>query len=60
MGVEDIPLPDGGPIDNVWNWYVDTTYTVQESLRGELQPGDTVTVQEHLDTETATPYSQNG
>lgn len=57
MGVEDIPLPDGGTIDML-EWYVDTTYTVQESLRGELQPGDTVTVQEHLDTETATPYSQ--
>lgn len=57
MGVEDIPLPDGGTIDML-EWYVDTTYTVQESLRGQLQPGDTVTVQEHLDTETATPYSK--
>ena len=30
---------DGGE-----SWYVDSTYTVQESLRGDLQPGDTVTV----------------
>ncbi|MGN0564438.1 MAG: hypothetical protein ACI4LH_06825, partial [Candidatus Heritagella sp.] len=38
-------------------WYVDTTYTVEESLSGDLQPGDMITVQEHLESETASPYS---
>ena len=27
-------------------WYVDTTYVVQESLRGDLQPGKSVTLRE--------------
>lgn len=27
-------------------WYVDTTYVVQESLRGDLQPGESVTLRE--------------
>lgn len=56
MGVEDVPLPDGTTID-ILEWYVDTTYTVEESLSGDLQPGDTITVQEHLESETASPYS---
>ncbi len=39
-------------------WYVTTTYTVQESLRGDLQPGETVSLCEPLDSETASPYSR--
>ena len=44
---------DGGE-----SWYVDSTYTVQESLRGELQPGDTLTFSEPVSSKTGTPYSQ--
>ena len=44
--------------DRSESWYVDTTYTVKETLRGDLQVGDTVTVQEPVTSETATPYSR--
>ena len=57
MGVTDVPLPDGTTID-ILEWYVDTTYEVKESLRGDLQPNDTITIQEHLQSETDLPYSR--
>lgn len=57
MGVTDVPLPDGTTVD-LLEWYVDTQYTVTEVLCGDLQAGDSVTVQEHLAGETAVPYSQ--
>lgn len=47
-----------GEGDRSESWYVDTTYTVKETLRGDLQVGDTVTVQEPVTSETATPYSR--
>lgn len=40
------------------NWQVNSTYTVQECLRGEVRPGDSITVREPLDTQNETPYSQ--
>lgn len=44
---------DGGE-----SWQVDSTYTVQESLRGQLQPGDSVTFPLPLSSQDAKPYSE--